>query len=77
MAAFEYKIIPSTTSDEEDETLLNDFGADGWELVGIRTYAADTSYEEGEDDEDADEIEAVEEEYLEEVVVYYLKRQKG
>ena len=65
--AWEYKIV--TSSDEtDDETLLNELGADGWELVSVQV--SEVSYVE----ENAEEEEG--EEYVEEVVTYYLKKQK-
>lgn len=65
--AWEYKIV--TSSDEtDDETLLNELGAEGWELVSVQV--SEVSYVE----ETAEEEEG--EEYVEEVVTYYLKKQK-
>ena len=65
--AWEYKIV--TSSDEtDDETLLNELGAEGWELISVQV--SEVSYvEESGDEEESDE-------YVEEVVTYYLKKQK-
>lgn len=73
MAKYEYKIVTSTDSDEDDETMLNDLGEEGYELVSV--HVSEVTYVEGggEDDED-DEVSG--EEYVEEVVTYYLKRDK-
>jgi len=70
MATFEYKIVPSTNEgDESDETMLNDYGAEGWELVTVHFSAMSFDAEtEGEEDS---------EEFLEEVPTYYLKRAKA
>jgi hypothetical protein len=62
--AFEYKIVTSSASDEDDATLLNELGAEGWELVSV---LVGESYE--EDDEG--------EEYPETVYTFYFKRQKA
>lgn len=73
MTAYEYKIVTSTDSDEDDETMLNELGGESWELVGV--HVSEVTYiESSEEDEDDDEAEG--EEYTEEVVTYYLKRQK-
>lgn len=73
-AKWEYKIVTSTDSDEDDETMLNELGEDGWELVSVHvsevTYV-DASEEGGGEDEEEGE------EYVEEVVSYYLKREKA
>ncbi|WP_395088038.1 hypothetical protein [Armatimonas sp.] len=65
--AWEYKIITSA-EDTDDETMLNELGADNWELLSVQisevTYA-----EENSENEEGDE-------YVEEVATYYLKRQK-
>ncbi len=75
MRTFEYRIVTSTDSDEDDETILNELGAEGWELVSVHvsevTYVEES--EEGEDDEESEGGE----EYVEEVVTYYLKRERG
>ena len=70
MAAFEYKIVTTTDSDEDDETMLNDLGGEGWELVGV--HVSEVTYVEA-DDEGAN---GEGDEYVEEVATYYLKRQK-
>ncbi len=72
MAAFEYKVLTSTELEEDEETVLNQLGADGFELVSV-TVSQVTYVETGEDDEEEEEGE----EYTEDVVTYYLKRQKG
>ncbi|MGC4046593.1 MAG: DUF4177 domain-containing protein [Armatimonas sp.] len=61
---FEYKIINGAGDDEEDQNSLNELGAEGWELVSVQLFAEESF------DEDS------EEEYVETVVTYYLKRQK-
>ena len=65
--AWEYKIITSA-EDTDDETMLNELGAEGWELISVQisevTYA-----EENSENEEGDE-------YVEEVATYYLKRAK-
>ncbi len=71
MAKFEYKIVTSTDSDQDDETMLNDLGAEGFELVSV--HVSEVTYVESED-EDADDEEGGEE-YVEEVVTYYMKRE--
>lgn len=65
--AWEYKIV--TSSDEtDDETMLNELGAEGWELVSV--HVSEVTYvEETEGDEEEDN------EFVEEVVTYYLKKQ--
>ena len=75
---FEYKIVTSTDSDEDDETMLNDLGADGYELVSV--HVSEVTYVEGGESEDPDAEDADAEggeEYVEEVVTYYFKREKG
>ncbi len=72
MAAFEYKVLTSTELEEDEETVLNQLGADGFELVSV-TVSQVTYVETGEEDDDEEEGE----EYTEDVVTYYLKRQKG
>jgi hypothetical protein len=61
---FEYKIINGAGDDEEDQKTLNELGAEGWELVNVQLFAEESFDEESE------------EEYVETVVTYYLKRQK-
>jgi hypothetical protein len=71
MKLYEYKIVTSTDSDEDDETMLNDLGGEGWDLVSV--HVSEVTYVEGgDDDEDTSG-----EEIIEEVVTYYLKREKG
>lgn len=70
MKTFEYDIVTSTGSDEEDVELLNDKGGEGWELVTV--HVSEVTYIEGEDEDDEDA-----EEYTEEVVRYFLKREKS
>jgi hypothetical protein len=69
MASFEYKIVTGT--DEEDEAMLNDLGADGWELVSV--HVSEVTYVEAEGDSENGEGD----EYVEEVATYYLKRAKA
>jgi hypothetical protein len=72
MKTFEYKIVTSTDSDEDDETMLNDLGGLGWDLVGV--HVSEVTYvESGEEDEEDESGE----EFVEEVVTYYLKREKA
>lgn len=75
MAVFEYKIVTSTDSDEDDETMLNELGGEGWELVSV--HVSEVTYvetsEEGGTEEDAEGGE----EYVEEVVTYYMKRPRS
>ncbi len=73
MKTFEYKIVTSTDSDEDDETMLNDLGADGYELVSV--HVSEVTYVEG--GEDGDEPDEDAEEFTEEVVTYYFKREKA
>jgi hypothetical protein len=73
MAVYEYKILTSTESDDDDETMLNTYGGDGWELVSV--HVSEVTYIEGGDEDDEEE-EGSGEEYVEEVVTYYLKREK-
>lgn len=70
MAAFEYKIVTSTDSDEDDETMLNDLGAEGFELVSV--HVSEVTYVETAEGDDSGEGD----EYVEEVATYYLKRAK-
>ncbi len=72
MAKFEYKIVTSTDSDQDDETMLNDLGDEGYELVSV--HVSEVTYVESED-EDGEDDEEGGEEYVEEVVTYYLKRE--
>jgi hypothetical protein len=66
--AWEYKIVTSSET-EDDETMLNELGGDGWELVSV--HVSEVSYiEESEDGEEGDE-------YAEETATYYLKRAKS
>jgi hypothetical protein len=71
MKTYEYKILTSTESDDDDETMLNTYGGDGWELVSV--HVSEVTYIEGGDDEEEESGE----EYVEEVVTYYLKREKN
>ncbi|MEI6431845.1 MAG: DUF4177 domain-containing protein [bacterium] len=73
MKIFEYKIVTSTESDEDDETSLNDLGADGWELVSV--HVSEVTFMDSGESEDDEDSEG--EEYVEEVVTYYLKREKA
>jgi len=68
---FEYKIVTSTDSDEDDETMLNELGSQGYDLVSV--HVSEVTYIEA--GEDVDEEEGGEE-YVEEVVTYYFKREK-
>jgi predicted metal-dependent RNase len=72
MPKWEYKIVTSTDSDEDDETMLNELGEDGWELVSV--HVSEVTYVDASEESD-DEEEG--EEYVEEVVSYYLKRGKA
>ena len=68
--AWEYKIV--TSSDEtDDETLLNELGAENWELLSV--HVSEVTYVEETDGNDEGEEDS---EYVEEVVTYYLKREK-
>ena len=69
---FEYKIVTPTEADDDPETLLNDLGEEGYELVSV--HVSEVTYVETNDD-DSDEDEGGEE-YVEEVVTYYFKREK-
>jgi hypothetical protein len=71
MAKFEYRVVTSTELEEDEETMLNQMGADGYELVSV-TVSQVTYVEADEDSEDEDEEG---EEYTEDVVSYYFKRQ--
>jgi hypothetical protein len=71
MAKYEYKIVTSADSDEDDETMLNELGDQGFELVSV--HVSEVTYvNEEADEDDEDYIEEVEE-----VVTYYLKREKA
>ncbi len=71
MANFEYRIVTTTDSEDDDETMLNDLGGEGWELVSV--HVSEVTYVETDgEDEDAEG-----DEYVEEVVTYYLKREKA
>lgn len=65
--AWEYKIVTSA-EDTDDETMLNELGSEGWELISVQISEV-TYVEENGEDEEGDE-------YVEEVATYYLKRQK-
>ena len=72
MRKFEYKIVTSTDSDEDDETMLNDLGEQGYELVSV--HVSEVTYvDAGEDTDETEEAD----EYVEEVVTYYFKREKA
>ena len=75
MAAYEYKIVTSADSDEDDETMLNELGEDGWELVGVTT--SEVTYVDAGEDGDTADADGEGEEYVEEVVSYYMKRTKS
>jgi hypothetical protein len=67
--AWEYKIVTSSGEDEDDEDILNELGAEGWELV--TALQSEVFFEvESEDGEEEGE------ETAEIVVTYYLKRGK-
>lgn len=70
---FEYKIVTSTDSDEDDETMLNELGDEGFELVSV--HVSEVTYVEAGDEASEDDEEGGEE-YVEEVVTYYFKREK-
>ena len=69
MATFEYRIVTTTDSEDDDETMLNDLGSEGWELVSV--HVSEVTYVEAEDESDDGEGD----EYVEEVATYYLKRE--
>lgn len=75
MAKFEYKVVTSTDADEDDEAMLNELGEQGFELVSV-TVTQVTYMEGGEEEDGDDEEEYAGEEYVEDVVTYYLKREK-
>lgn len=70
-AAYEYKIMTSTDSDEDDETMLNDLGGEGWDLVSV--HVSEVTYIEADEESTNGEGD----EFVEEVATYYLKRAKG
>ena len=74
MAKFEYKIVTSTDSDQDDETMLNELGDEGYELVSV--HVSEVTYVDADEESDEDDEEAGDE-YVEEVVTYYLKREKA
>ena len=74
MKTFEYKFVTSTEADEDDETTLNELGAEGWELVGV--HVSEVTFVDSSEDADNDDEDEGGEEYVEEVVTYYLKREK-
>ncbi len=53
MATFEYKIVTSSDADEDDETLLNDLGGEGWEAVSVHVSQVETYAESGESEGDS------------------------
>jgi len=63
---FEYRVIVSAEDDDNDEQTLNEFGADGWELVSA---IADVRASEDESDEENED-----EDGNIPVTVFYLKR---
>ncbi len=71
MPAFEYKIVTSADTEDDDETMLNELGEDGWELVGVTS--SEMTFVEGDDSGNNDEGE----EFVDTVFSYYLKRQKA
>jgi hypothetical protein len=68
---FEYKIVTPTEADDDAETLLNELGEEGYELVSV--HVSEVTYVETGDSDEEDEGG---EEYVEEVVTYYFKREK-
>ena len=78
MPAFEYRIVIGSEDDEEDETMLNELGAEGWELVSVRISEVPVGFgdEDDEDEEGDEEEDLIEDGYLAEVATYYLKRVK-
>jgi hypothetical protein len=73
MPAFEYKIVTSADTEDDDETMLNEYGEDGWELVGVTSSEMTFVESEGDDGTSGDEGE----EFVDTVFSYYLKRQKA
>ena len=69
MATYEYKVLTSTEMEEDEETALNRLGAEGYELVSVTV--SQMTYVETSEDEDEEG-----EEYTEDVVTYYFKKQK-
>lgn len=67
--AWEYRIVTSSGEDEDDEAILNELGAEGWELV--TALQSEVFFEEENESDDEEEGE-----YSDIVVTYYLKRQK-
>jgi hypothetical protein len=63
---FEYRVFVSADDDDSDEQTLNEFGADGWELV-----SAIADVRASEDEEDA---ESEDEDGNIPVTVFYLKK---
>ena len=74
MPAFEYKIVTSADTEDDDETMLNEYGEDGWELVGV-TSSEMTFVESDSEDGTGGDDES--EEFVDTVFSYYLKRQKA
>ena len=68
---FEYRVITSADTDDDEETMLNDMGGEGWELVSVHVSEVTYIETEGEGSEDESE------EFVEEVATYYLKREKA
>jgi hypothetical protein len=73
MPAFEYKIVTSADTEDDDETMLNEYGEDGWELVGVTSSEMTFVEKRGDDGTNGDEGE----EFVDTVFSYYLKRQKA
>jgi hypothetical protein len=63
---FEYKILVSADDDDTDEQILNELGAQGWDLVNA---LADVRANDEVEDEDEDSNIPV--------TVFYLKRSTG
>ncbi|MBC8143775.1 MAG: DUF4177 domain-containing protein [Armatimonadetes bacterium] len=66
---YEYKVLTSTEMEDDEETALNRLGSEGFELVSV-TVSQMTYVETSEDEDDEGE------EYTEDVVTYYFKKQK-